>query len=80
MHQIYTAEQFTILYKAMKIYVITCKIKCEALQQYVSDILNGTDADKVSTAKAVNWDTTLPEDIQTEVNSQVSVASQLINQ
>jgi hypothetical protein len=72
MHQTYTSAQFTILYKAVKNYIYSCLIRCDGLKQYLSDTLKGTDTNKISTAQAINWSTTLPTALQTEVDSQIS--------
>lgn len=76
MHEVYTAEQFTKLYKAVMNFIVGCKIHSDGLEQYLRDTLDGTDSDKIAVARAINWDTVLPDSIQSIVDQQIAVMKQ----
>ncbi|WP_369284020.1 hypothetical protein [Oscillibacter sp. GMB15532] len=68
-HEVYTAAQFTALFQTGYAYIISCKIRSDWLEQLVHDL---ADADKLTEATKVGWDTTLPEDYQTQCNAQIA--------
>jgi hypothetical protein len=76
MHEVYNATQFTALYKAAMNYIVSCKVFSDGLEQYLANVLAGTDENKVTIAKAINWDTILPTDIQTIVDQQIALMKQ----
>ena len=70
MHEVYTAEQFTVLYNIVFTYIITCKITSDGLEQYATDLANAKDVDKL---EAITWETVLPDYIQTQVDEQIAL-------
>lgn len=68
-HEVYTAAQFTALFQTGYAYIISCKIRSDWLEQLAHDL---ADADKLSEAAAVDWDTELPEGYQTQCDAQIA--------
>lgn len=68
-HEVYTAAQFTALFKAGYSYIISCKIRSDWLEQLAHDL---ADAGKLTEADAVDWNTALPESYQTQCNAQIA--------
>ena len=68
-HEIYTAAQFTALFQTGYAYIISCKIHSDWLEQLAHDL---ADADKLTEATAVDWDTELPEAYQTQCDAQIA--------
>ncbi|MET0016485.1 hypothetical protein [Oscillibacter sp.] len=68
-HEVYTAAQFTALFKAGYAYIISCKIRSDWLEQLAHDL---ADAGKLTEAAAVDWATVLPESYQTQCNAQIA--------
>lgn len=70
MHDIYTAEEFLKVFSAGYVHVLQCKLKCDALKAYVQSLLSAGNTDG---ARAVNWDTPLPDALQATVNEQLQI-------
>lgn len=70
MHEVYTAEQFTLLYNIVYTHIITCKITSDGLEQYATDLASTQEVDKL---KAITWETTLPDYIQIQVDEQIAL-------
>ncbi|WP_294854259.1 hypothetical protein [uncultured Oscillibacter sp.] len=68
-HEVYTASQFTALFNTGYAYIISCKIRSDWLEQLAHDL---ADADKLSEAAAVDWDTELSEGYQTQCDAQIA--------
>ncbi|WP_312942897.1 hypothetical protein [Oscillibacter sp.] len=68
-HEVYTATQFTELFQRGYAYIISCKIRSDWLEQLAHDL---ADADKLTEAAAVDWNTPLPEDYQTQCDAQIA--------
>ncbi|MEA4992414.1 MAG: hypothetical protein VB060_01080 [Oscillibacter sp.] len=68
-HEVYTAAQFTALFQMGYAYIISCKIRSDWLEQLSHDL---ADADKLTEAAAVDWNTVLPEGYQTQCDEQIA--------
>ena len=70
MHEVYTAEQFTALYAVIFSYIIRCKIYSDGLEQLAINLAEATDPNGLD---AIYWGQELPEDINTEVETQIAL-------
>jgi len=68
-HETYTAAQFKALFNTGYVYMISCKIRSDWLEQLVHDL---ADAGQLTEAAAVDWSTVLPESYQTQCNAQIA--------
>lgn len=68
-HEVYTAAQFTALFQTGYAYIISCKIRSDWLEQLAHDL---ADADKLTEAAAVDWNTVLPEEYQAQCDAQIA--------
>ncbi|WP_293009541.1 MULTISPECIES: hypothetical protein [unclassified Oscillibacter] len=68
-HEVYTTTQFMELFQTGYAYIISCKIRSDWLEQLAHDL---ADADKLTEAAAVDWDTELPEAYQTQCDAQIA--------
>ncbi|WP_312615194.1 hypothetical protein [Oscillibacter sp.] len=68
-HEVYTTTQFMELFQRGYAYIISCKIRSDWLEQLAHDL---ADADKLTEAAAVDWDTELPEGYQTQCDAQIA--------
>lgn len=68
-HEVYTATQFMELFQRGYAYIISCKIRSDWLEQLAHDL---ADADKLTEAAAVDWNTVLPEEYQMQCDAQIA--------
>ena len=69
-HDIYTVEQFKIVYANAFTLSATCKVKSDMLKTYVQRLLT---EDKLSYAATVTWSTALPEDLAVDMENQIHI-------
>lgn len=68
-HETYTAEQFSQLFKTGYVYIISCKIRSDWLEQYSHDLIEN---DNIELAQEINWETSLPQEYQDQCDNQIA--------
>ena len=68
-HMIYTAQQFMMLYQASMNFILECRFHSDGLEE----LLFSYGEDDRALIEAITWDTELPEDIQSRMDSLLSI-------
>lgn len=64
-HMVYTAEQFTALYRAATEFIFRCRFHSDGLEE----LLFSYTEDQVEDVEAIEWNTELPKEIQDKIDS-----------
>lgn len=67
-HMIYTAAQFMQLYKAMSDHILHCRFRSDGLEE----LLFSYEKSEEHLIRSLSWDTELPTDIQSKVDTLLS--------
>lgn len=68
-HMVYTAEQFMALYQAATVFILKCRFHSDGLEAL---LFRYTD-NQIDDIQSLTWDTELPEDIQSQMDSLLAV-------
>ena len=72
LRETYTGKQFTALYQEAQRFATACELRGDGLHAYAAQL---AEAENYDGLRALTWDTSLPDDIESEISTQAEEAA-----